>query len=525
MPPKRISKANKRKTEAPSPTQKWVRNTRKHNDNVSEKGHLPSQLSNTQGVEQGLSDNAPISSRTRSRCKKRTLADEDAVTLTDHAQHPKRRRINNPTEQGTIEEVVQDANALLLPVELHSLILETFWKGPDLGVDEAVTIRSCTSVCKVWRAAARPHLFRSTKLNSQASLERLTSLIRSDPSVTSYIRRVILLGDGENCKDGWIYAFPSAFETPLPALKILEIREIDLRKPRRKDIRAYCDWIYSLSALTSVHQLNLGLVIMSPKALTALVRVFPSLTKVWMEQVHFLPVKDLVPIVDESTHATDTPRSILADNRPLAYPILHPPASISSLKVDNFASLTPFNFDHLKDWFVPEMMSSSLANLDLMRSVHVASVGRIIAAASSSLDILRIPTQGTSISQFKAALDSSKLVKLRTFRIHCCNTLSDGNEMAIAYHLLSILHAPNLEIISLIICYDASKSDDFQPIDQYLEKLAHLKEVRVEYFAASPEPLDVRRKYIEQNFPLTFKRGLLRVKEDDIEYLPYYPFR
>lgn len=113
-------------------------------------------------------------------------------------------------------------------------------------------------------------------------------------------------------------------------------------------------------------------------------------------------------------------------------------------------------------------------------------------------------------------------MKLRTFRIYCFD--EDENEMATAHHLISALDAPNLEILSLIIFYDPSESesDDFQRIDELLEKFAHLKEVRVEYFDDSGEPFDVRKKYAEQNFPLTTKRGLLQVKECHIEYLPHH---
>lgn len=336
----------------------------------------------------------------------------------DHSRHPKpadRRRTSIPTEQQIIEgqykmysylihlptsssEAVQDAKALLLPVELHSLILETFWEGDDLGRREMSTVRACTSVCKVWRAAARPHLFRSIKIRSQASLERLTPLIHSDPSIASYIRKVLLQGSGGDCKDGWMYAFPSVLKNPLPSLKTLEIYNLEMRKPQKKDIRAYCDWIYTLSELASVRQVYSGLVFMSPNAFTALVRAFPRLTKVWMEQVPPGGIKNRAPVVDESSRTIDASHSNLADNRPLAYPILHPPPSIRSIQVDNIISTTPFNFDHLKNWLVPEVISSSLTSFELMPSVHIASVGRIITAASSSLDFLQIPTQGTSIS-------------------------------------------------------------------------------------------------------------------------------
>lgn len=120
----------------------------------------------------------------------------------------------------------------------------------------------------------------------------------------------------------------------------------------------------------------------------------------------------------------------------------------------------------------------------------------------------------------EAALDLSKLVKLRTFRIYCFD--EDENEMATAHYLLSALDAPNLEILSLIIFYDASDSDGFQRIDELLEKFIRLKEVRVEYFDDSGESFDVRKKHAEQNFPLTVKRGLLQVKECTIEYLPHH---
>lgn len=98
-------------------------------------------------------------------------------------------------------DVAQHTKALLLPVELHSLILETFWEEDDLGDDELFTVYACISACKVWRAAARPHLFRSIKIRSPASLERLTSLIQADASIPSYIRKVLLLGSGRDCKD------------------------------------------------------------------------------------------------------------------------------------------------------------------------------------------------------------------------------------------------------------------------------------------------------------------------------------
>ncbi|KAK7682668.1 hypothetical protein QCA50_014051 [Cerrena zonata] len=537
MPPKRASRANKRKTElgplrdTARSVQKQVGNARKHNDNVSGKvaGRPPSRLPNT-GVEQESSYNAPISSRTRSRCKKRNFADDrDTIeAVTDHAQHPKpakRRRTSNPSEQGTIEEVAQGAKALLLPVELHGLILETFWKHVDLDDREMFTMRSCASVCKVWRAAARTHLFRSIKIHSRASLERLASLVRSDSSIVGYIQKVTLLGYSGNCKSGWLYAFPSLLETPLRSLRTLEIRHVNITKPQKKDLRAYCDWIRTLSELASVRQLYIGLVSMSPNALTALVRAFPHLTKVWLEQTYFSPLKDRVPLIDESSHATDAPRFHPANDRAIAYPILHPPSAICSLKVDNFASDTPFNFDCLKDCFIPEFISSSLTTLDLMPSVHVASAGRIITAASPSLDFLQLPTQGTSISQLKAALDLSKLVKLKTFCIYCFDENENKNEMVTAHHLISALNAPNLEILSLIIFYDASESDGFQLIDEHLERFTHLKEFRVEYFWNTSEAFDIRRRYAEQNFPLAVKRGLLQVNVHDMKNLLPYPLQ
>ena len=96
-------------------------------------------------------------------------------------------------------------------------------------------IRAYAGVCGLWRVAALPYLYRSVWLRSMKNLKKLSSILDGDPSIAKYIRRVQLRGTRRDEQDHWMYAFPSAIKTHLPALRILDIRHVDIVSARILD--------------------------------------------------------------------------------------------------------------------------------------------------------------------------------------------------------------------------------------------------------------------------------------------------
>lgn len=288
-------------------------------------------------------------------------------------------------------------------MELHSLILDMFWEPEvdDLRVEILPTIRACTSVCRLWRAAALPHLFRSVKVRSSIELNRLASVLQGDPVIATYIRKIRLRGSQRNEQDHWIYSFPSIFTTPLPSLRTLEIRSVFLVKSQQKDVRAYIDWIHTLSTLPTVRQLNLEFITMSRNAMTSLVCAFPGLTKVWLEHVDLKLTENPAPLVHDLGRMRGkrmTTRSLVDNEGPLVYTMLHSPPLIHHLRVDSFDDGARFPLETIKDWLYPDAVSLNLSILDLMPGIEERSMARLIATVSPSLEVLSIPTQGTEIS-------------------------------------------------------------------------------------------------------------------------------
>ena len=258
-------------------------------------------------------------------------------------------------------------------------------------------IRAYAGVCGLWRVAALPFLYRSVWLRSMKNLENLSSILDGDPSIAKYIRRVQLRGTRKDEQDHWIYAFPSAIKTPLLALRILDIRHLQRKQRNKEGVEAFSNWISTLRIIRSVQQLHLGSVTIPSNAMTSLVCALPSLTTVWLEESDF-GCKSRAQLGDEQGRIIGnrvSTRSQANSRGPLAYPVLHSPPLLESLRVTNCS----IELRHLRDWLYPKHRPVHLPSLDLMPcwSINLRALVKTLPIFFPTLEELSISTQGTEI--------------------------------------------------------------------------------------------------------------------------------
>ena len=261
-------------------------------------------------------------------------------------------------------------------------------------------VRAYAGVCRLWRAAALPYLYRSVRLQSMKSIREFSAILDGDPSIGKYVRRVLLVGSWTRQDVRWMYAFPSLIKVPLPALRVLDVRLVRLVRCSKEDVRAYSDWILTLPAISSVQQLHLGLVIMPRNALTSLVCALPSLTTVWLESSNFRH-ENGVQLGNKLGRAIGnrvSTRSQVDSQGPLAYPILHPPPLLECLRVSDGGSI---GLEHLKDWLYPSDRPIRLTSFNLMPSqdINLRALAKALPLFFLTLEELGLSTQEIKIPE------------------------------------------------------------------------------------------------------------------------------
>ena len=312
---------------------------------------------------------------------------------------------------------------LLLPLELHEYILELFWD--DINVTHVgwgkVVTRKCREVCSRWYAAARPHLFRDIAIASEKRLTGLTSLIREDPNIAQWIRKVMLRGvtrplhptgarqpdDAEEDHDKWLYPFPLCFGTPLPSVKLLDLDGFANVSRRPEDCRAFAQWVRDLSIMTSIDRIHFDNCEMSSNSAMALIRAFPRLQTIEFRGVDFtrpnigvlvdgslepthLDASRTIPPSTTETNVSSRSNALLEE--PVQYPLLHPPPRLQSIDARNYTNFHPFDFDLFRHCLCPKTLSESLRVLRIGYHVDIKSLSTFISGlgTSSTLENLRL---------------------------------------------------------------------------------------------------------------------------------------
>lgn len=286
---------------------------------------------------------------------------------------------------------------MLLPLELHDLILEHYWDHSTISCGGLGyhAVRNCRKVCSRWNAAARPHFFREIVLDDPKRLTGLISLIQDEPDIARWIRKIELRGiteplypfgirqpdDVEKDHDSWLYQFPLCFSTPLPNVKILELEEFAHVSRRREDCEAFARWIPGLATLTSVEIMSMGQCEMSPNSVAAIIRAFPRLNSLKFYMVDFAR-PNVAVLVDKSSSSPESSKSILKDGSPdsdrVEYPLLHPSPSLHFLQARN-AQDQLIDLNILRNILCPETLSRSLHTLVLGYQVNMRSAARFIS--------------------------------------------------------------------------------------------------------------------------------------------------
>ena len=232
------------------------------------------------------------------------------------------------------------------------------------------------------------------------SIREFSAILDGDPSIGKYVRRVLLVGSWTRQDVRWMYAFPSLIKVPLPALRVVDIRQMRLVRCSKEDVRAYSDWILTLPAIPSIQQLHLGIVTMPRNALTSLVCALPSLTTVWLERSSFR-CENGAQLGDELGRPIGnrvSTRSQVDSQGPLAYPILHPPPLLGCLRVSEGGSI---ELQHLKDWLYPSSRPIRLTSFNLMPSpfINLRALAKALPLFFPTLEELGISTQEIKISE------------------------------------------------------------------------------------------------------------------------------
>ncbi|CAL1708545.1 unnamed protein product [Somion occarium] len=468
--------------------------------------------------------------------------------------------------------------ALLLPVELHDMILQHLWDS-DLTCNWRRTLRSCAHACSRWRAAALPHVFRVVACG-RTRLKRLSALIHANPDIATWIRRIRFYGRSLPYQDEWlkllmnvvedrerwIYQFPSTFGVPLPNLRVFELFGFARLSPRHEDLEAFARWIPQLAKLESVEEFNLLRGQMCSNSMTAIVRAFPNLVRVDLGLVDFtapnfavlrnesvangddgedsttpctLATTDAVKAVEPSTPVpavaveagvldalpdnTEDPHSSHEDSKqPVQFPLFHPPPLLQSFSIENTRTEYPqFDLTLLRDWLCPKSLNRSLKSLKISVNIDDRTLAKLISdlGASPALESLSIFTGDGIDYLIECRLDLSTLSNLTDICLHAHELLLQDDHVEGMRYVLSQLNARRLRRLSIVIGFPDG-FDSLAGTDAYIaERFEDLDQFIIEVYEDDFRVLEKVRKEVEEMFPLMMKRGILRVDSWDVPYL------
>lgn len=291
-----------------------------------------------------------------------------------------------------------------------------FWDHINIRCTSPKTLRACALTCKVWREAARHHIFRSIVLRNYGDLRALAADLVRQTDIGGWVHKIRLCGslppsDDEAYAEGftqtiidrdrWIYWFPSVFGIRPLNVKILELFNFAHLSPERKDLEAFSRWTSELSKLPSVEVLNFRQCEMAPLAMTAIVRALPRLTQVGLNEVD-LTVPGTASIEDLSSSKpfllTYVVRKEVAARKGLPvesvakdfdvsvkYKLLQPKRPLQSLYIDNtFGRYRMLQLSWLFGWADSADISSSLKELHLGPGIDMRSVSTFITDLGTS---------------------------------------------------------------------------------------------------------------------------------------------
>ncbi|CAL1708676.1 unnamed protein product [Somion occarium] len=489
----------------------------------------------------------------------------------DDRKPAKRPRVDESASPDNSEDGDTVNKVLLLPMELLDLILEQLWEPENIECASHFTLSAFARTCTRWRSAARPHIFRYILIRSEESLCRFAELVRAEPNIANWIRKVRIdvyperpdygdlsdLSDQEDqedpkgYEDRWVYQFPTILGVTAPNIRILELFHFKPIYDLREDLEAFACWIPHLAQLKSVEHLNLWECQMSANAMTAMVRALPSLTRAFFVECDFhAPEKALLcdwssgsdrqspstparsalaleaaPAPEKIAISSSTNRSSFDDHdAPVVYPLLHPPPTLQSLVIGNDETdFDVIDFEMFRDWLDSGVLSSSLRSLHVGSDVDTESLRKSIASLGPSLalEYLKISLLIDPEFVVPIAKQVSNLPNLKTLRIATLYLERDQPETL--HQFLVSLDAPSVRSLTIIMV-EQEPVEDTIVIDEYLagDKFKDFHEFRLEFLEANLwNSVKVMEDVAQAMFPLMSKKPVFHVEW--FKYMYPYP--
>ncbi|CAL1708714.1 unnamed protein product [Somion occarium] len=479
-------------------------------------------------------DNTPELEQCRSQ--------NDKSLITSAGEHKRARHV----ETISADNSKGSFKALLLPVELHDLILEQLWDDPYIECHHHDALFACAKVCSRWRAAARPHIFRSILIENERNLHRLGELVRADPRIATWMHKVCISGDSlkeeyfpkrlrevEQDRDRWIYQFPSVLGVTPPNVKILELMHFTHLSPLREDQEAFSHWIPHLAQLQSVEHLYMFRCQMSSNAMTAMVRALPRLaTVLFCESDFTAPNTTCLCDKSSSEGTSNSPAETSHSSRddpevPVHYPLIYPSPALQFFAMGNDETSYPhFEFETLCDMLDPKVLSQSLISLHLGNEYDDKSLSEFLASLglSPALEYLKICIVDDLESTIEVGKQVSSLRNLKTLRLW--TPLLDHDQSDIVRQFLTFLDSPRLQTLTIIVPTQDPIGDP-KVLDEYLasDKFKDLDKFSIDFMDdlrlyGTMEDMEVAAQAM---FPLMAKRGILCVEDCEMLY-PYWAY-
>ncbi|KAK7679467.1 hypothetical protein QCA50_017521 [Cerrena zonata] len=482
--------------------------------------------------------------------RKHPALEHDNDSRPQDTKPTKRRRLDQPVNKASSPVPDTTPPSWYLPIELLYQIYDYLWDHEHAECYSTATLRSCALTCSRWRDAVRPYIFRFITLDTPEVIDKFSHQIRTTPEITQWVRRLRLAGrtlpfiDERRCHrleaaddiDQWLYAFPTNLDAHFPCLRILELFNFAQISPRLEDREAYARWIPELTKLKSVTTLNILRCEMSANNLTALVRAFPSLTKVDLVDVNFIH-PNLAVLHEVSTKNSDGEptgdRTVEATDKTTKYPVFYPPPLLQSFRVDNSHSdYVDFDFASMRGWFRAELLAKHLRSLEVSGGVDSDTLRELIFALGEApnLSHIQVPVGVNTYELLESGIDLSRLANLTSIRLLGFDgEWGQDEEVNNIRQFLAQLNAPKLRMIAINSYFEKEEDIDMiASIDQSLadSKFDRLEAVRIEINVDSSlveRPLQWLRRKVEGLLPLTANRGILIVDSHgwDLQYLSY----
>jgi len=282
--------------------------------------------------------------------------------------------------------VAQGHASWYMPPELRDEIID------HLHADRAA-LKSCSLTCRAWLSRARYHLFRCIELDSGRTGDAFTQLIRSAPTVVSYIEEMEILGTPG--KQTWWETTSQGAFIPWPTLHHAHNQHSEPKLPHAVETVIWLKRMFppTMPPLVKIKALRLSSLPVSETVTDALYPHFKDITELSLDGCKALALAEFVDLL-HAFPRVQTLRLLTAQWLPGGVSPLEARHS-SSLKLKRLVMSRKIDIAPLIYWILAEDVHTEMTSLSCSMSGHKCAyaIRDLLHAIGATLEHLSIGFQ------------------------------------------------------------------------------------------------------------------------------------